>query len=370
MGTAVIGGTLAASLLAIFLIPVTFYVVERIAGAKKRHLVFFASPARGLFSERPIRADTPDTAWFQAAKFGLFMHWGALPRWPANTWNGQAYYGSSEWLMNRAKIPAADLRPARGPVRPLKRSTRRAYARFAREAGARYLIITAKHHEGFAMFGSKASPFNIVDATPYHRDPMAALSAACRAEGVKFGFYYSQFLDWHEPDGGGNTWDFPGTHDYRSYYAAKSTPQVRELLSNSWSPRRGLVRHAGRIELGRKPRGSWPKCVQLRQPGCLVSSRVGQGLGDFRDLGDSEPPLPCRSRGHGKRCSPTTTRGAMRATTPTSNRHGNPAPAGRGLGFGGGNLLLNVGPDGQGRIPSSSLRYLREVGAWLAPLRR
>ena len=174
---------------------------------------------------------SPDSQWFRDAKFGIFIHWGLYSEL-GNEWNGKSYYGAGEWLMNRAKIPAADYAHVADRFNPTGFDAGE-WARFVKETGARYLVITAKHHEGFAMFGSKVSPFNIVDATPYRQDPMIKLAEACRRQGLKFGFYYSQFLDWHEPHGGGNNWDFnEEAKDYKSYYAGKSVPQIRELLSN------------------------------------------------------------------------------------------------------------------------------------------
>jgi len=324
-------------------------------------LIFAALAGAASLRGSPDAPTHPDTAWFQSAKFGIFLHWG-LYSLAGNTWKGQNYYGSSEWLMNRAKIPAAEYAQLAARFDP-EGFDAGEYARFVRESGARYLIITAKHHEGFAMFGSKVSPFNIVDATPYHRDPMMALSAACRAEGVQFGFYYSQFLDWHEPNGGGNKWDYPGDHDYRSYYAAKSTPQVKELLSN-YGPL-GVVWFDMPGGLTREETGHFMADVRRMQPNCLVSSRVGQGLGDFRDLGDSELP----AKPVGGLWEALFTHNDSWGFASNDSNFKSPREILRLLASAsarGGNLLLNVGPDGQGRIPEPSLRYLREVGTWLA----
>ena len=304
----------------------------------------------------------PDTQWFRDAKFGIFMHWGLYSQL-GNEWKGKTYYGSGEWLMNRAKIPAAEYARLAGQFDPTNFNAGQ-WARFVKETGARYLVITAKHHEGFAMFDSKASPFNIVDATPYHHDPMKDLANACRAEGLKFGFYYSQFLDWHEPNGGGNTWDFNTTNkDYKLYYQEKSIPQIKELLSN-YGPL-GLVWFDMPGGLTRAETLAFMQNVRQLQPDCLISSRVGNGLGDFRDLGDSElppnvipPPWEALfthndSWGYVKNDKDfKTPREVLHLLASTSAR--------------GGNLILNVGPDGTGRIPEVSQRYLREVGNWLA----
>lgn len=304
----------------------------------------------------------PDTQWFREAKFGIFIHWGLYSEL-GNQWQGKDYFGSGEWIMNRAKIPAADYAQVASRFDPTNFNAE-AWARFVKESGARYLVVTAKHHEGFAMFDSKVSPFNIVDATPYHQDPMKALAGACRDEGLKFGFYYSQFLDWHEPNGGGNTWDFPkDTKNYKSYYAQKSIPQIKELLSN-YGPL-GLIWFDMPGGLNRDETQSFMNEVRQLQPGCLISSRVGNGLGDFRDLGDSEQPSapvpgPWEalfthndSWGYVRNDSNfKTPRDILQLLASTAAL--------------GGNLILNVGPDGTGRIPEISQRYLREVGSWLA----
>jgi len=304
----------------------------------------------------------PDTQWFRDAKFGIFIHWGLYSE-IGNNWQGKSYYGSGEWMMNRGKIPAAQYARVAERFNPTNFNAEE-WASFARDAGARYLVVTAKHHEGFAMFGSKVSPFNIVDATPYRQDPMKSLADACRRDGVKFGFYYSQFLDWHEPNGGGNTWDFnKADKDYKRYYAEKSIPQIKELLSN-YGPL-GLVWFDMPGGLTTNETRAFMDNVRQLQPDCLVSSRIGNGLGDFRDFGDSELPS-------------TAIPGAWEALfthndswgyighdndfkTPQEIIHLLASVSARG-----GNLILNVGPDGTGRIPEMSRRYLGEVGKWLA----
>ena len=304
----------------------------------------------------------PDTTWFQDAKFGIFMHWGLYSSL-GNTYDGKNYYGSGEWIMNRAKIPAATYAALAQSFNPTAFDAK-AFAQFAHDAGARYLVITAKHHEGFAMFDSKSSSFNIVQASPYGKDPMAALAQATAAEGIKFGFYYSQFLDWHEKNGGGNKWDFKESEkDYQKYYAEKSIPQIKELLSHYgplglvWFDMPGGLSHAQTV--------AFMGQVRALQPQCLVSSRVGQGLGDFRDFGDSElPPTPIAgpweaifthndSWGFVKSDQNfKTPEELIRLLASTSAR--------------GGNLMVNVGPDGTGRIPEKSLTYFRKVGEWLS----
>jgi alpha-L-fucosidase len=342
---------------------------------KLRHLFLILSTGTSIFAVEPAMPDMwsseaqidarlgrPDTRWFQDAKFGLFVHWGLYSAL-GNEWKGKSYYGSGEWLMNRAKIPAAEYAEVAKSFNPTAFNAD-AWAQFAREAGMHYMVVTSKHHEGFAMFGSKASPFNIVDATPYGRDPMAALAKSCAANGIKFGFYYSQFLDWHEPNGGGNRWDFDEKKkDVKKYYAEKSIPQIKELLTN-YGPL-GLIWFDMPGGLTREETVSFMQEVRRLQPECLVSSRVGGGLGDFRDFGDSELPTTFIDGPWEALFTHNDSWGFVKSDvdfkTPREVIQLLAATAARG-----GNLLLNVGPDGTGRMPETSVRYLREVGRWLA----
>jgi len=314
-----------------------------------------------LFVLRPALA-APDTQWFRDAKFGIFVHWG-LYSVIGNEWQGKTYFGSGEWIMNRAKIPAAEYARTAAQFNPTNFNAAE-WVKFVQDAGARYLVVTSKHHEGFAMFDSKVSPYNIVAATPYRQDPLQALSVAAAAKGLKLGFYYSQFLDWHEPNGGGNTWDFKKeTKDYKKYYAEKSIPQIKELLSN-YGPL-GLVWFDMPGGLNRDETLAFMTEVRRLQPDCLISSRVGNGLGDFQDLGDSELPPNTIPAPWEALFTHNDSWGFVRSDsnfkTPRQVLHLLASAAARG-----GNLILNVGPDGTGRIPETSQRYLREVGRWLA----
>jgi alpha-L-fucosidase len=309
---------------------------------------------------RPAFAE-PDTQWFRDAKFGIFIHWGLYSEL-GNQWEGKSYYGSGEWIMNRAKIPAAQYAKIAATYDPTNFNAA-AWADFVKTSGARYLVVTAKHHEGFAMFGSKVSPFNIVDATPYHRDPMKDLADACRNDGIKFGFYYSQFLDWHEPNGGGNTWDYNKTNkDYKLYYATKSVPQIEELLSD-YGPL-GLIWFDMPGGMSHDETEAFMDNVRRLQPDCLISSRVGNGFGDFRDLGDSELPAGEIDGPWEALFTHNDSWGFIKNDndfkSPRDVLHLLASVAARG-----GNLILNVGPDGTGQIPEVSQFYLREVGDWL-----
>ena len=147
-------------------------------------------------TETPAQKDAR-MAWWREARFGMFIHWG-LYSIPAGTWDGKQIPGIGEWIMNRASIPVADYKALAPQFNPTAFSAHDIVA-LAKSAGMKYIVITAKHHDGFAMFDSKANPFNIVAATPFKRDPLKELAEECRKQGIKLGFYYSQDQDWTAP---------------------------------------------------------------------------------------------------------------------------------------------------------------------------
>src|ERR1700730_10397559 len=171
-------------------------------------------------------------AWFRDAKYGLFIHWG-LYSIPAGEWKGKRSLGLGEWIMFRTPVPVKEYETLTKQFNPVKFNADE-WVRLAKDAGMKYIVITSKHHDGFAMFHSKASPYNIVDATPFKRDILKELADACARPGMRLWVYYSQSQDWHEPNGAGNTWDFGADEkkDYDQYLRGKAEPQVKELLTN------------------------------------------------------------------------------------------------------------------------------------------
>src|SRR5438309_7937282 len=147
-------------------------------------------------------------AWFRDAKYGLFIHWG-LYAIPAGEWKGKQIPGLGEWIMNRGHIPVAEYEQLAKQWNPVKFDAD-AWVQLAQDAGMKYIVITSKHHDGFAMFDSKVSRYDIVDATRYHRDAIRALAAAAHRAGLAFGVYYS-IMDWHHPDA-----QAPNYPDYNS----------------------------------------------------------------------------------------------------------------------------------------------------------
>ena len=300
--------------------------------------------------------------WWTEARFGMFIHWGIYTV-PAGEWNGQPVKGLGEWIMNRAQIPVREYEKLASQFNPVKFNAD-AWVAVAKNAGMKYLTITAKHHDGFAMFGSKVSPYNIVDATPFHRDPMKELAGACQRAGIKLCFYYSQTQDWHERGGVGNTWDFtpPTPAEFEKYYNDKVIPQVRELLTN-YGPI-GLIWFDTPRDITVEQSQKLADLVHELQPNCLVSGRVGHGLGDYDSAGDNQISMGAVKRPWETPVTLNDTWGfkkddhnwkpaqvLIRQLATTSSR--------------GGNYLLNVGPTSQGVIPPESVERLAEVGKWM-----
>ncbi|MHC5157915.1 MAG: alpha-L-fucosidase, partial [Planctomycetota bacterium] len=138
-------------------------------------------------------------AWWRQARFGMFIHWGVYAV-PAGTYDGKQIKGIGEWIMLRGKIPVAEYKAYARQFNPVKYNPD-SWVRLAKEAGMKYIVITSKHHDGFALFDSKVTDWDIVDATPYGKDLLKPLAEACRKHGIKLGFYYSQAQDWNHPGG-------------------------------------------------------------------------------------------------------------------------------------------------------------------------
>ena len=139
--------------------------------------------------------------WFKQAKYGMMIHWG-LYALPAGEWMGKRMPFIGEWAQSYFRIPNMEYGKLSSAFHPILFSAEE-WVLLAKEAGMQYLVVTAKHHDGFAMFYSRVDRYNIVESTPFGRDVIAELADACRKHGLKLGLYYSQDLDWHEPNGGG-----------------------------------------------------------------------------------------------------------------------------------------------------------------------
>jgi alpha-L-fucosidase len=272
--------------------------------------------------------------------------------------------GIGEWNMYRARIPMVEYSAQASSFNPTEFDAE-VWVDLARRAGQKYLVITAKHHDGFCMFDSQVTDYTIVRATPFGRDPMRELAAACQRQGMRLCFYYSQTQDWHHPQGDGNDWDFPIPSDaeFDSYVETYVKPQVRELLGN-YGPI-GLIWFDTPKRMTVDQSRSLVDLVHSLQPECLVNGRIGNGLGDYAETRDNIIPA---ARVEADWEVPATINDTWGFKSDDENWK-SPSDLIRKLvdvASKGGNYLLNVGPTASGRIPQPSIDRLETVGTWLA----
>ena len=299
--------------------------------------------------------------WWREARFGMFIHWG-LYALPAGEWKGEQMPGIGEWIMHHFRIPVSEYEPLATQFNPVRFNAAE-WVSLAKAAGQKYLAITAKHHDGFCMFESECTDYNIVDATPFRRDPMKELAAECEKQGLRLCFYYSQTQDWHHPDGDGNDWDFDASEkDFAGYISNYVKPQVRELLTN-YGPI-GLIWFDTPKGITADQSESLLDFVHELQPDCLVSGRVGNRLGDYASAGDNAIPEQLVA---GDWETPAT---MNRTWGYKSFDHDWKSPQDlirklTDIVSKGGNYLLNVGPTAEGIIPQPSVERLQAIGKWL-----
>ncbi len=304
-------------------------------------------------------------SWWRDAKFGMFIHWGAYAV-PAGRYRGKTVEGVGEWIMNTAQIPIPEYETYVEQFDPVDFDAQ-SWARLAKEAGMEYMVITSKHHDGFCLWDSEVTDYDIMDAAPYQKDILRDLKEACDAEGIRLGFYHS-IMDWHHPDASGES--FPS---YRDEYLI---PQVRELVTE-YDP--AILWFDGEwIGEWSEPQGKdLYQAVRSMKPDILVNNRVGKGrqgmqgmnrdreyVGDFGtpeqeilDYGSAE--LDWES------CMTMNDSWGFKADddnwkSPQTLVHNLIDVTAKG-----GNYLLNVGPDARGLIPAPSVERLQAVGGWL-----
>lgn len=299
--------------------------------------------------------------WFKEAKYGLFIHWG-LYSMLEGVYQGKEIPYGAEWIMKNAGIPLKEYRRLRDDFYPEAFDAGKIVKK-AKEWGMKYLVFTAKHHDGFSMYDSKISSYNSRESS-CGRDFVRELSEACEKENMIFCAYYSQMQDWAEENGWGNTWDFKADQekDFKQYFEEKVKPQVKELLTEYKNVRM----------LWFDTPYTMPKelCEELRcwvkkwKPDCLINGRIGYNLGDFKEIPDNEIPILSYPKPWETPVTLNNTWGYSRADhewkTPETVIRKLVRIVGKG-----GNLLLNIGPDGKGRVPEESEKILEKAGCWL-----
>lgn len=297
--------------------------------------------------------------WFKDSKYGLFIHWG-LYALLAGEYKGQKTDRIAEWIMNYLNIPVEEYEQLAKEFNPVKFDADM-IARKAKEWGMKYIVFTSKHHEGFAMWDSKCSDYNVVKRTPYGKDIVRELKEACDKYGLKLGFYYSQAQDWHDPDGFMFTKD-NSEKDYPAYLERKCYPQLRELLTEYGDV--ALIWFDTPMGTTLEQSQEMVRIVKSLQPNCIVSGRIGNGLGEYMTTADNFIPLLPYD---GDWEVPATLNDTWGYNKDDHNWK-DPNQIIQLLvkiNSRGGNYLLNIGPRGDGSIPEESIRILDEVGTYV-----
>jgi alpha-L-fucosidase len=315
-------------------------------------------------------------AWFREARFGMFIHWG-LYSLPAGEWQGKKVKGLAEWIQSEAPIPVADYTPLKDRFNPVKYDAD-AWVRLAKDAGMKYIVITSKHHDGFGLWDSKQTDWDI-GSTPYQKDLLKPLAEACAKHGVKLCFYHS-IMDWHHPDWGtkkpwrGNAGNpAPDMDKFTTYLKA----QLDELLTgygdigilwfdgeweDAWTHERGKDLYA------------W---LRQKNPKLIINNRVDKGRNGMEgmskdakfvgDYGTPEQQIPANGLPGVDWESCMT----MNGTWGFSKFDGKWKSAETllqnliDITSKGGNYLLNVGPTAEGEIPAASIERLQAIGTWM-----
>ncbi|MDD4266911.1 MAG: alpha-L-fucosidase [Pirellulales bacterium] len=315
-------------------------------------------------------------AWWRDARFGMFIHWG-LYALPAGEWNGRPVAGIGEWIMDRANIPVKDYETLAGQFNPARFNAAE-WVRIAKDAGAKYIVITSKHHDGFCLFATETTDWDVVDATPYGKDLLAPLAAECRKQGLKLCTYYS-IMDWHHPAqyrGSENRYNPTKMHEGRkTEYMDYMKAQMKDLFRSCdpevlWFD------------------GEWPDWyteadarelyAYLRnlKPRLIINNRIGKGRKGMEglsgeeyagDFGTPEQQIPAtgipgvdwetcmtmndtwgfKKNDRNWKSLETLTRNLIDSASK------------------GGNYLLNVGPTAAGEIPAASVERLAGIGQWM-----
>jgi len=315
---------------------------------------------------------------YNNAKFGMFIHWGAYSTL-GGIWKDKQIPGLGEWIMYHAQIPRSEYKEVCKRFNPVGFNAED-WVKLAKEAGMKYMVAMTKHHDGFSMYRSNVTDFNIYDYTPFKRDPVEELYQACRKYGIRLGLYYSHSIDWMDGGDAGaaqyktehpdyvdkyasNKHD-PSPVSYSDYIEKKAKPQMREILKKF--PDLLEIWYDYPVKMNFQQSFEFYKLAYDIQPKCLINNRVGNNLGDILTAGDNEIPTENKSR-----IKPFETPGTLNDTWGYKSydlhwkSHKEMLFWIAEIASKGGNYLLNVGPDGNGIIPEASVKILKGIGSWM-----
>lgn len=316
--------------------------------------------------------------WWRDARFGMFIHWG-LYAVPAGVYESQPVEGIGEWIMNSAQIPVAEYEQFAAQFNPVQFDAAE-WVRIAKDAGMKYIIITSKHHDGFSLWDSDVSDYDIIDATPFGRDILRELADAATEQGIRLGFYHS-IMDWHNPDAQAPHYPTYNTSEksnpnFPSYVENYLEPQVRELVTNydpvvlwfdgewipEWTHEMGLEMY---------------NMVRSLSPDILINNRVDKGRQGMQGMtrtdqqyaGDFGTPeqeiLEGTSTLDWESCMTMNDTWGFKSTDDNWKSAETLIHNLVDIAAKGGNYLLNVGPTAEGLIPQASVERLAEMGDWM-----
>lgn len=323
-----------------------------------------ALPARGTTTEL---AETPEQReqrmkWWREAKFGMFIHWGVYAV-PAGTYKDKQIGGIGEWIMLRGKIPVADYQAYAKEFNPVKYDPD-AWAQLAQDAGMKYIVITSKHHDGFALFPTAASKWNVVDATPYGKDLIGPLADAAKKRGIRFGLYYSQAQDWNNggAPSGDKRWDTAqNVRTMDEYIDQVAVPQVREILTK-YDP--AVLWWDTPSEMN-KERADKLRALIALSPGIITNNRLGGGYKGDTETPEQKIPATGFKDRDWETCMTMNGTWGFKSYDHNWKSTDDLIKKLCDIASKGGNFLLNVGPTAEGLIPQESIDRLREMGEWM-----
>ena len=345
-------------------------------------------PTGMVYSKPPSHADEPShetrMAWWRDARFGMFVHWG-LYAIPAGEYKGERVKGNAEWVMDKLDIPVEEYEQFAGQFDPVKFDAD-AWVSIAKNAGMKYIVITIKHHDGFCLWDSKVTDYDIMDASPFKRDILQELKVACEKEGIRLCFYHS-IVDWHHPQAqaplypnynAGQRDQTVFNPEFPQYYDGYLKPQVKELLTRygdvgvmwfdgDWIPdyTREMARDMYSFIRNTQPNTIINNRVDKGRKGMAGMNKEGNFLGDFGTPEKEIPDTGLDGADWESCLTMNNTWGFKRSDRNWKSKEvliqGLIEIVSKG-----GNLLLNVGPTAEGVIPAPSVERLHAMGAWLA----
>ena len=316
--------------------------------------------------------------WWHEARFGMFIHWG-LYAIPAGQWKGKKIPGIGEWIMDKAHIPIPEYEQLTGQFNPVKFNAEQ-WVQIAKNAGMKYIVITSKHHDGFCMWDSKVTDYDIIDATPFKQDVLKELSQACRNNGLKLCFYHS-IMDWHHPDAQGPfypNYDAQNSNpNFTRYVENYLKPQLKELVEN-YGPLGVLWFDGEWVKDWTEPMGrDMYNYVLELQPDIIINNRVGKGRKGLEGFSDSKEPvgdfgtpeqrIPAKGLPgvNWETCMTMNDTWGYKSYDDNWKSTQELLRKLADIASKGGNFLLNVGPTAEGLIPEPSVERLAAIGHWL-----